>query len=177
MPMSNNNAPSGMGTLATMAISHFLRRLITAVAGVGVLCYAAAALLTVADIIGSRFGLPIVGVIDLVQLFVLAGAWLVIPYAFVAGAHVGVDLVVDMLPTRWRRLIRALMSVVAVVLLSLILNECFKTYELKVLFGDRSQQLGIPITWYWLPLLAGVALSIVAAALTIFVPPESNPPI
>lgn len=48
-----------------------------------------------------------------------------------------------------------------------MLRECHATLQQKMMFGDRSQQLGIPIVYYWVPLLVGVALSIMAAALTL----------
>ena len=154
------------------ALIGLLRGLMAVSASVGFAAFAAAALLTVADVVGRRLGMPIVGIVDLVQLFVLSGAWLVIPYAFVKGAHVGVDLLVEAFPKALNRVLRAVSSLVAVALLGLMLNACIDAYSQQLLFGDRSQQLGIPITWYWLPLLVGVALSIVAALLTLVDPPQ-----
>jgi len=172
--MSESRGGVSGGATAAAAPLRVLRGLVTSAAVVGVLAYAAAALLTVVDVIGRRAGFPILGVIDLVQLFVLGGAWLVIPYAFMAGAHVGVDLLVDALPARLNRLVRVLGGVAAAALLGLVLQACVGAYEQQLLFGDRSQQLGIPITWYWVPLLAGVALSIVAALLTVVDPPQTG---
>lgn len=151
-----------------------LRMLVTAAAVVGVLGYAAAAVLTVGDVIGRQIGTPIPGMVDLVQLFVLGGAWLVIPYAFMTGAHVGVDLVVDMLPRAVERGARALASLAAVGLLGLMLMECYKAFQMQILFGDKSQQLGIPIMYYWVPLLIGVGLSILAALLTLVPRPRTE---
>lgn len=144
-----------------------LRLLIAAGAGLGVACYAAAMFLTVADVVGRRFGAPILGVIDLVQLAVLAGCWLVIPYAFLAGAHVGVDLVVDHLPGRLTRAFRALAGLAGAALVGLILWGSWGAAQQQMMFGDVSQQLGIPIVYYWAPLLAGAALSVVAALVTV----------
>lgn len=152
-----------------------LRMTITLGAMLGVLAYAAAALLTVADVLGRRIGLPIVGVVDLVQLFVLSGAWLAIPYAFLVGAHVGVDVLVEAFSSRWQRAVRIVASLVAVGFLSLMLVKCVDSFRQQMLFGDSSQQLGIPIVWYWVPLLIGICLSILAAALTIVAPPTDEP--
>lgn len=149
------------------ALARALRTLIAAAGICGVLAYAAAAGLTVADIVGRQANLPIPGVVDLVQLFVLAGAWLAIPYAFLTGAHVGVDLLVDTFPARLRAPLQVLARLAAIALLALMLRECHATLQQKMMFGDRSQQLGIPIVYYWVPLLVGVALSIMAAALTL----------
>ncbi|QFU16101.1 TRAP transporter small permease [Microvirga thermotolerans] len=155
-------------------LAHILRGLIAACAVAGVLAYAAAALVTVADIVGRQIGTPILGVVDLVQLFVVAGAWLVIPYAFLTGAHVGVDLLVESFPKAAERLLRAVASVTAAGLLALMLVYCYDAFQQQLTFGDRSQQLGIPIMWYWVPLLVGTALSIVAAVLTIVTPQRAQ---
>lgn len=144
-----------------------LRALVTVSAVVGVLGYAAAALLTVADVIGRQIGLPVPGIVDLVQLFILGGAWLVIPYAFMTGAHVGVDLLVEAFPRSIEKPLRAVAGLAAIGLLSLMLMSCYETFQQQVMFGDRSQQLGIPVLYYWMPLLFGVALSIIAAAMTL----------
>ncbi|MFC3292738.1 TRAP transporter small permease, partial [Modicisalibacter luteus] len=133
----------------------------------GVAAYAAAALLTVADVIGRQLGLPIPGMVDLVQLFVLGGAWLVIPYAFMTGAHVGVDLLVDSFPKRLAVVMRGVAAMAALGLMALMLYFCYATFQQQVMFGDRSQQLGIPIFYFWLPLLFGVGLSMVAIVLTL----------
>lgn len=151
-----------------------LRALITVAAAIGVAAYAAAALLTVGDVIGRQVGLPIPGMVDLVQLCVLGGAWLVIPYAFLTGAHVGVDLLVESFPRAARGLLRVLATLAAMGLLALMLTYCYDTFQQQLMFGDRSQQLGIPIFYYWLPLLFGVALSIVAAALALLPRPAKE---
>lgn len=141
-------------------------------AGVGVLAYGVAALVTVADILGRQVGLPINGVVDLVQLFVIAGAWLVMPYAFMTGAHVGVDFLVRAMPAGVETALRALGAAAAVGLLGLMFWQGFATYQMRTMFGDSSQQLGIPIAWYWRPLLLGLAMSLAGAALAFLSPPE-----
>lgn len=146
-----------------------LRALVIVSAATGVAAYAAAALLTVGDVIGRQMGMPIPGVIDLVQLCILGGAWLVIPYAFLTGAHVGVDLLVESFPRVFQTLLRFIAGLAAIALLALMFKYCYDTFQQKLMFGDRSQQLGIPIFYFWIPLLYGVALSIVATALA-FIP-------
>lgn len=152
-----------------------LRRLIGILAGIGVAAYGIAALVTVADVIGRRIGLPIDGVVDLVQLFVMAGAWLVMPFAFMTGAHVGVDFLVERMPRAPAVLFRSLATAVAVALLGLMVWYGYQTAEMRMMYGDRSQQLGIPIIWFWAPLILGLAASIIGAALALaaVIRPES----
>lgn len=141
------------------------RTLVTALAALGVAAYCGAALVTVADVVGRTVGLPVEGVVDLVQLFVVTGAWLVMPYAFMTGAHVSVDFVVKSLPSALRVPLQLFAAAVALVLVGLMLRYGFDTFEVRTMFGDRSQQLGIPVAWYWYPLLAGLAMSLVAVVL------------
>ena len=142
-----------------------LRRAIGALAGLGVAAYGAAAVITVADVIGRRVGLPVDGVVDLVQLFVMAGAWLVMPFAFMVGAHVGVDFLVERMPRAPMVILRGTAMLVAVVLLGLMVWYGYQTAGMRIMFGDKSQQLGIPILWYWVPLIAGLAVSILGVVL------------
>lgn len=141
------------------------RWLVSALAGLGVLSYGAAALVTVADVIGRRFGLPIEGVVDLVQLFFIAGAWLVMPYAFMAGSHVGVDFLLNLMSRALAAPLRIAIAVLSLGLVGLMLWQGYATFLTRTMFGDRSQQLGIPIDWYWYPLLLGLAMSMLAIVL------------
>lgn len=142
-----------------------LRRIdgvIELLAALGVLAYCAAALVSVADVVGRQIGTPVPGVVDVVQLFILAGAWLSIPWGFSVAAHVGVDFLVEKLPHGWQRGLRMAAALSAGVLMALILWKSLGTYQMQAMLGDKSQQLGIPISFYWIPLLIGVAASILA---------------
>ena len=146
-------------------MERLLRRIdgvIEILAAIGVLSYCVAALISVADVIGRRIGTPVPGVVDLVQLFILAGAWLSIPWGFTVAGHVGVDFLVDRMPGGLQRLLRGIAALAAMALMALILWKCAEAYRLQVMLGDKSQQLGIPISLYWLPLLVGVGASILA---------------
>ena len=140
----------------------WLDRAIEMLAMLGVGAYAAAALVTVADILGRRIGLPIDGVVDIVQLCVMTGAWFVIPWAFVAGAHVSVDFIQARMPATLGRLVQFLAALLAGALLLLMLRYGYDAASLQRMLGDRSQQLGIPIVWYWAPQLLGQAAAILA---------------
>ena len=142
-----------------------LRRLVELLAVLGVLAYGGAALVTVADVVGRRLGMPVEGVVDLVQLCVVTGAWPVMPYAFLAATHVSVDFLVERLPPALVVALRIFAAAVAFVLMALIAKTGWDTFTVRTMFGDRSQQLGIPIAWYWYPLLAGSVLSLVGIAL------------
>ncbi len=151
--------------MVLVLLAKLARGLISAFAMLGVIAYGAAALVTVADIIGRRFGLPVEGVVDLVQLFVVTGAWLVLPFAFLTAAHVSVDFVLDLLPSMFVVPLKILGAVLSVGLLGLMLQQGYTTFLTRTMFGDTSQQLGIPIAWYWYPLLIGMTVSLLAVLL------------
>ncbi|MDK3019956.1 TRAP transporter small permease [Pseudodonghicola flavimaris] len=144
-----------------VSVKSLPRLVVSGLAVLGVLAYAAAALVTFVDVVGRNLGMPIEGVVDLVQLFVVAGAWLVIPFAFQSAAHVGVDFVLNMLPAALKLPLRVLAALVALAVIGLMLWYGFETFKMRTMFGDRSQQLGIPVAWYWYPLLVGLAASLI----------------
>jgi TRAP-type C4-dicarboxylate transport system permease small subunit len=149
-------------SIALQKLVAFGRIAISGLAALGVALYGLAALVTVADILGRRVGMPIEGVVDLVQLFFVGGAWLVLPYAFMVGSHVGVDFVLALLPRALNLPLRLLIAALAFALVALMLWQGYETFLTRTMFGDRSQQLGIPVSWYWYPLLVGLTVSLAA---------------
>lgn len=136
--------------------------LINGLAVLGVAAFGAAAIVTVVDVLGRRLGYPIEGVVDLVQLFVVTGAWLTMPFAFFSAAHVSVDFLLAVMPVNLKIPLMVLGAIASLSLVALMLLQGYLTFETRTMFGDRSQQLGIPIAWYWYPLLIGLAVSLLA---------------
>jgi len=114
---------------------------------------------------GEALSLAILGVVDIVQLFILAAAYMAIPYAFAIGSHVGVDIIVQRMTPRMQALIATFAALISAGLMGLILIYCTEQAVLQHGYGDRSLTVGIPIIWYWLPILLGSALSVVATVL------------
>ena len=134
-------------------------------------CLMAAGLVTVVDIVLRFFGGVVPGAVDLVQLFIMAAAFAAIPWAFHTDGHIGVDLVTERLPAPVQAVLRALAALAAAAVMALILVYGWQAAALQMQFGDVSQNLGVPMVWYWAPLLAGAALSVAAcliAAATAF---------
>lgn len=116
-------------------------------------------------ITGEALSLAVLGVVDIVQLFILAAAYMAIPYAFSIGSHVGVDIIVQRMTQKTRALLAAISAILSAGLMYLILIYCAEQAVLQHGYGDRSLTVGIPIIWYWIPILVGSALSVVATAL------------
>jgi TRAP-type C4-dicarboxylate transport system permease small subunit len=154
-----------MGDLHLVQVAKLTGWLIQGLAILGVAAFGAAALVTVVDILGRRIGYPIEGVVDLVQLSVVTGAWLTMPFAFYTATHVTVDFLLAALPASLVIPLKVLGALASFVLVGLMLWRGYLTFETRTMFGDKSQQLGIPIAWYWYPLLVGLAVSLPAILL------------
>ena len=113
-------------------------------------------------------GFSILGMIDLTQLAQMACVFLVLPLAFLKESHVSVDFITERFPPRARAAIECVSALIAIVLLAAILWYSWGQARIQVSQGDRSVTLGIPMLWYWAPLLAGTALSIAACGLVLF---------
>lgn len=147
------------------ALESWLTRLTRLVALLGAAGLGGAMLVTVADVALRPTATGIFGVVDLVQLGVMAAAWLAIPYAFLTDSHVSVDFLAQNLPVRLAAALRAFGAGLAAGLMALILVYSWQAAAQQAQFGDVSSTLALPKTWYWAPLLAGAALSVLATAL------------
>lgn len=118
-------------------------------------------LLTITDIaLRSVSTLTVEGMVDIMQLCVLTGAMLAIPHAFLTDQHVAIDIFVDKMPSTVQLALRIIAAFLAIAFLSGVLWFSFEQAMNEA--GDRSQTIGIPMTWYWAPFLAGIALSVFA---------------
>jgi len=135
-----------------------------AYAGVLALMLAVAALIV--DIATRKsVGFSILGMVDLNQLAQMACVFLVLPLAFLRESHITVDFLTDRLPARWRAAIEVFSALLGAALLAAILWNSIGQAAIQLRQGDRSQTLGIPMIWYWAPLVAGMALSLLAVLL------------
>jgi TRAP-type C4-dicarboxylate transport system permease small subunit len=115
-------------------------------------------LLTCADIGLRNVGFRgIIGMVDLTQLFVLAAASLVIPFAFYSQAHVAVDLLTQRLGPRANAAVALASTVLGAALLGLLVVYGWNQAQMSLAAGDRSQTLELPVWLYWAPFLAGNA--------------------
>jgi len=133
-----------------------LHRLSRALAALGVLILLACAVLTVTDIVGRRLlGFTIHGMVDLTQLLVMAAVFMWIPYAFECRANVEVDLLFDRLPAPARRWLDRLWPLFGAGFLFAVAAYATQAAMQVLEYGDQSATLGIPMIWYWGPLVFG----------------------
>src|SRR5690606_20240952 len=92
---------------------------------------------------------------------VACAAW-TIPYAFVHGTHIRMDLLARRLPERVRAALEAIIHLFSALLFALLAWLAWDATKLHYAYQDTTQNLGIPVTWYWAIFLVGLALTILA---------------
>ena len=120
---------------------------------------------TLADIAGRHLlGLPIPGIIELVELALVWSAFAGIAVGFWTGAHVGAELIELFVSKRVLAIIALVNAMIIVVLLAwlawLAIAEFLDTKE----WGDRTNDLAIPYTWFWAAVVIGYAAAVVLMA-------------
>jgi TRAP-type C4-dicarboxylate transport system permease small subunit len=143
------------------AVGGVLERIVRLLALAGVATLIVAIALTWADIIWRRVvGGAFVDVVDIIKLCLVAAASFAIPYGFVRGSHVTVDLVAERFPPRARLLLEAVVSMAGAALLGLLLYLSWFAAQQRYAYGDMSLNLRIPMIIYWGLFLCGLALSV-----------------
>ncbi|WP_366657279.1 TRAP transporter small permease [Fodinicurvata sp. EGI_FJ10296] len=143
-------------------------RLAVMLAVLGALCLGAAAAATVADVIVRPFGLGLRGVVDIVQLCVMTGVFLGMPYTFFSEGHVRVELLLEALPTRLRKGLLTIVDLVAIAFLVLLSLKTFEGFESALARNDISMNIALPMALFWGPMAAGLALSVLTSAALVF---------
>ena len=147
----------------------YIRILFRALALLGASSFGVAAVITVVDVTLRKFGFGILGVVDYVQLFVIAGAFLAMPCAFAENVHVRVDLIIEMLPSLIRKIIVIATYLLTLVFVSALFWENKNGLMRVIENNDISMNIGLPMWWYWLPFVVGLALSIPAILFALYV--------
>ncbi|WP_419904099.1 TRAP transporter small permease [Kiloniella sp.] len=143
------------------------------VAWLGILFLLAAMVTTTIDVVLRKVDNEgIYGTIDLIQLMIVSAAYLSIPYAFMTKSHVSVSIISDMMTPRVAALSQLLATLLGFCFMLAIAWFGNTQAQMQNEYGDISITLGIPMIYYWAPVLLGSALS---AVVTIFIAAEQLP--
>ncbi|HEX6957415.1 MAG TPA: TRAP transporter small permease [Ferrovibrio sp.] len=138
-------------------------------AKLAVLCALLAGAITCADIVIRNVGGEgIIGTVDITQMLIVAAAFLTIPHGFISDSHVAVDMGVDRLPFRLQAVCKAVAALLGALLMLAIGWYGIGQFDTVAMMGDRSQTIGLPMVWYWYPLLAGSFFAALIAAVVAF---------
>lgn len=131
---------------------------------------------TLADIVGRHlFGLPVAGIIELVELALVWSAFAGIAAAFWARAHVRMELI-ELFVSRRGVAVIELANTLIILLLMIWLAWLAVAEFLDTLdWGDRTTDLAIPYTWFWAAVIVGYTASVVLLAVRISVLWQNRP--
>ena len=123
------------------------------------------AMLNVGDIATRRLTTwNLTGMVDITQLMVMACAFMCIPYTFMREAHIDVDFITTHLPPRINSALMGLWSLAGALFMAAVTWYAGVAALQAYVNNDQSTTIGIPIVWYWVPLLFGCVLSVLACA-------------
>ncbi len=147
----------------------WLERFTRRCAYLGVALLLLCAVLNVGDIATRRFtNLNLAGMVDITQLMVMACAFMCIPYTFMREAHIDVDFITSHLPPRINSALMGVWSLAGALFMAAVTWYAGAAALQAYVNRDQSTTIGIPIVWYWLPLLFGCVLSVLACAGLVF---------
>lgn len=161
-PVGHYDHQSESGLLAAFSVraDKLLRKLTSLLAILGISALVVAITVVVGDIIWRRLGGgSFIGSVDLTQLSVMFAVSMAIPYAFSTGSHVSVDLLSQSFSTGFNRFLEIIAYLFGATITAFL---CWlttrRTNEIWT-YGDVSQDLALPMIWYWAALCFGLGLS------------------
>ena len=102
---------------------------------VGAFCLTAMMLITCVDVVGRFFNTPILGAVEFVGFFFTLTTAFALPYTHQMDAHIGVELVVTMLPQKHQELLRLITTLTSFLLF------CLVTWRMTI-YADTIHQSG-----------------------------------
>jgi len=125
---------------------------------------------TLGALAGARPKWGLFGLVDLTQLAMMAAAPLGIAAAFFLDEHIRVDLFYGRFSQSLKRTALRLSAVIGAVLMGICLWTAWNEMRGQLDFTTTSATLGIAYTWYWAPLIAGLALSVAGCCVALIWP-------
>ncbi|WP_207485718.1 TRAP transporter small permease [Arenibaculum pallidiluteum] len=140
-----------------------LARFVWLCAVLGVASLVVAILLTVADIVWRRVvGGAFVDTADITRLCLVTAASASIPYGFIRGTHVSVDLLVERFPPRLQTAMEVATSLAGAVFFAFLAWLAWQSAAIHLAYGDTTLNLRLPVVLYDAIFLAGLGLAILA---------------
>ncbi len=120
-------------------------------------------LLTVADIVlRTFFGMPIRGMLELIELGLACTIFVALPAVFLRDEHLVVDVIDHVAPAPVVRVLDLAGALVSLALLAVMAWQMLPLARTMHEFGDVTSDLSIPKIYYWVPVLLGVVASAVS---------------
>lgn len=138
-----------------------LRRLTRRLSDVAALAVAAMTFLTIADILMKNiFHRPISGTFEMVELALVVAVFLGFPEIFRGQTNIVVDIVDHLFRPGLARVFKIAGTLVTLCFLVLLGWAVWAPAWDTVDYPQQTQEAGISLTVFWIPILLGIALSI-----------------
>ncbi len=144
----------------TSARTGLLRGAIHALAVVGSLAVAAMIGVTVADVVGRRFGLPVKGAYDLVRVLGAVAMASALPLTKSVKGHIAIEYFFQKLGSRGRAALDTVMRLVLLGLFGLLAWQFSRQGRTFLDSGEVTATLHMPM--FWVPWLAALACLVTA---------------
>lgn len=118
---------------------------------------------------GERPKWGLLGLVDLTQLAVMTAAPLAIAATFFNQAHIRIDIIFNIMGLFGKRLSMIVSAALGVFLMAICLWTAWNEMRGQLDFTTTSATLAIPYTWYWAPLILGLALSLIACGVSLII--------
>lgn len=111
-------------------------------------------------VLGTRPRWSIAGVVDLMQLFTVTAVSLAIAANFLTDSHIRIDLLLNRMGPRLRTFSVVISALTGVAVIGICLWSAVREFQGQLEFTSSSATLALPFTWYWAPLILGLAISL-----------------
>lgn len=144
------------------ATSGFLRRLLLALALLGCMAVLGMMLVTVADIVGRQFGLPVKGAYDLVRILGAMAMLGALPLTKAVKGHIAIEYFFQKLARPGRAAVDTVLRLLLLALWVALAYEFVRQGELFRESGELTATLHLPMFWVlWVASAASAATACV----------------
>ena len=141
----------------------WIDRIVKATSFAAAVALVAMMLTTVADVaMAALFKRPIIGAYDMVETMLVFSVFLGIPATFLRNGNIVVDVVDFFVAAGTVRRLQQLAQILTMVFLVLLFCNMITPALDAYKFGEKKQELGVPLWVLWLPILVGVLMSALA---------------
>lgn len=132
----------------------------------------------VADVaMANLFNRPINGIFDFVETTLVVMVFMGFPATFLRSGHIAVDVVDHFVSPATIARLKQLAAVVSLLFLLVFAWQMVSPALDAFRFGERKQELGLPLWALWIPMIVGFVLSavaLVAVVISAARPPEER---
>ncbi|MEZ5931021.1 MAG: TRAP transporter small permease [Alphaproteobacteria bacterium] len=110
---------------------------------------------------------PLHGVVEMVEIMVLASAMLGLPEAFLRGDQITVDVIDGLVPPSILAILKIAATLLSAAFLTLLLIDVYRPMADAMLFGDVKPDLGVPVYPLYGVIIFGFGASALACLVTL----------